>query len=120
MTIAPHHAKADELIRRLDEAVEAEDDASRCRRVKAVLMDVVSSGEQFIPEALLRSSTGQYARRLLHRDPDGRYSALIMVWDRGQGTALHDHAGMWCCECVYRGRIRDHRGSHGRGHPSIA
>ena len=106
MTLAPHHSKADELIRRLDEAVAADDDAARCRRVKAVLMDVVSSGEQFIPEALLRSSTGQYARRLLHRDPDGRYSALIMVWDRGQGTALHDHAGMWCCECVYRGRIR--------------
>jgi predicted metal-dependent enzyme (double-stranded beta helix superfamily) len=29
-----------------------------------------------------------------------------MVWDRGQGTPLHDHAGMWCVECVYRGRIR--------------
>jgi predicted metal-dependent enzyme (double-stranded beta helix superfamily) len=29
-----------------------------------------------------------------------------MVWDRGQGTALHDHAGTWCVECVYQGRIR--------------
>ena len=29
-----------------------------------------------------------------------------MVWDKGQGTPLHDHAGMWCVECVYRGRIR--------------
>ena len=28
-----------------------------------------------------------------------------MVWDKGQGTALHDHAGMWCVECVYRGEI---------------
>ena len=64
MTLAPHHSKADELIRRLDEAVAADDDAARCRRVKAVLMDVVSSGEQFIPEALLRSATGQYARRM--------------------------------------------------------
>jgi predicted metal-dependent enzyme (double-stranded beta helix superfamily) len=29
-----------------------------------------------------------------------------MVWNRGQGTPLHDHAGTWCVECVYRGRIR--------------
>jgi predicted metal-dependent enzyme (double-stranded beta helix superfamily) len=29
-----------------------------------------------------------------------------MVWDKGQGTPLHDHAGMWCVECVYQGKIR--------------
>jgi predicted metal-dependent enzyme (double-stranded beta helix superfamily) len=28
-----------------------------------------------------------------------------MVWGQGQGTALHDHAGIWCVECVYQGRI---------------
>jgi predicted metal-dependent enzyme (double-stranded beta helix superfamily) len=28
-----------------------------------------------------------------------------MVWDRGQGTALHDHGGTWCVECVYQGEI---------------
>ena len=29
-----------------------------------------------------------------------------MVWDHRQGTPLHDHAGMWCVECVYQGKIR--------------
>ena len=28
-----------------------------------------------------------------------------MVWDRGQGTKLHDHGGNWCVECVYQGEI---------------
>jgi predicted amidohydrolase YtcJ len=28
-----------------------------------------------------------------------------MVWDRGQGTRLHDHGGNWCVEAVYRGEI---------------
>jgi predicted metal-dependent enzyme (double-stranded beta helix superfamily) len=28
-----------------------------------------------------------------------------MVWGKGQGTPLHDHAGIWCVECVYSGRI---------------
>ena len=106
MSVAPQASKADELIRRLDDAVAVPDDAVRCRNVKQVLMDVVGHGGAFVPESLLRTATGQYARRLLHRDPAGRYTVLIMVWDRGQGTALHDHAGTWCCECVYRGRIR--------------
>jgi len=106
MAIAPQSSKVDDLVRRLDEAVAAPDDATRCRNVKRVLMDVVGASETFLPEALMRAATGQYARRLLHRDPDNRYTVLVMVWDQGQGTALHDHAGMWCVECVYRGKIR--------------
>ncbi len=106
MTMAPHDSKIDELIRRLDAAVTVVDDAARCRNVKAVLTDIVRSGEPFVPERFMRAATGQYARRLLHRDPHGRYTMLVMVWDRGQGTSLHDHAGRWCCECVYRGNIR--------------
>ena len=106
MTVHAQTSKADELIRRLDEAVSAPDDATRCRNVKRVLIDVVSSGEQFIPAPYLEPAPDRYARRLLHRDPGGRYTALVLVWDKGQGTPLHDHAGMWCCECVYRGRIR--------------
>jgi predicted metal-dependent enzyme (double-stranded beta helix superfamily) len=42
----------------------------------------------------------------MHRDPAGRYSVVVMVWGTDQGTPLHDHAGSWCVECVYRGRIR--------------
>jgi predicted metal-dependent enzyme (double-stranded beta helix superfamily) len=106
MTVSPHSSKVDELIRRLDEAVAVRDDATRCRNVKRVLTDVVNSGEQFLDPPMLAPTPDCYARRLLHRDPDGRYTALVMVWDRDQGTPLHDHAGMWCVECVYRGKIR--------------
>src|SRR2546422_9733405 len=103
MTLTSDSSKVNELIRRLDEAMAPPDDASRCRNVKQVLIDVVGSGEQFVPEALLAPAQDRYARRLLHRDPQGRYSVLVMVWGAGQATPLHDHAGMWCCECVYRG-----------------
>jgi predicted metal-dependent enzyme (double-stranded beta helix superfamily) len=54
----------------------------------------------------LRPAADKYARRLMHRDPSGRYSVVVMVWGPNQGTPLHDHAGVWCVECVYRGRIR--------------
>ena len=106
MTVTPKPAKVEELIRRLDQAVAARDDATRCRNVKQVLTDVVNSGEQFVDEPYLKPAPDRYARRLMHQDPQGRYTVLVMVWDQGQGTPLHDHAGTWCVECVYRGRIR--------------
>ena len=106
MSVSPHSAKVDELIRRLDQATLAPDDAGRCRNVKKVLVDIVASGEQFLDPSLLQPAPDRYARRLIHRAPDDRYTVLAMVWDVGQGTPLHDHAGIWCVECVYRGKIR--------------
>ena len=103
-TVRP--AKADELIRRLDQAVTSTDTNELCRNVKRVLAEIVSSGGQFVDPAFLKPAPDRYARRLLHKDPAGRYSVVVMVWGRGQGTPLHDHAGVWCVECVYRGRIR--------------
>ena len=105
MTVARVPA-LEELIHRLDEAVAVRDDAACCRRVKQVLTDVIGRGERFLDAAFLRPAPDRYARRLVHRDPAGRYSVLAMVWDKGQGTGLHDHAGIWCVECVYEGRIR--------------
>ncbi len=97
---------ARELIRRLDDAVSVEDDASRCRNVKRVLISAVNSKSRFVDAPYLKPVPDRYARRLLHRDPAGRYTVLVMVWGLGQGTPLHDHAGIWCVECVYDGRIR--------------
>jgi predicted metal-dependent enzyme (double-stranded beta helix superfamily) len=106
MAVVPQPSRVEELIRRLDAVVDPSDDAVTCRGVKKVLVEVVASGDQFLAPQFLAPAPNRYARRLVHRDPKGRYTVLAMVWDRGQGTALHDHAGMWCVECVYRGRIR--------------
>ncbi|MBI4617018.1 MAG: cysteine dioxygenase family protein [Planctomycetes bacterium] len=97
---------AEELIRRLDEAVAARGPEAICQAVKKVLEDAVGAGENLLGPEFLAPHPERYARRLLHGDPAGRYTAVVMVWDKGQGTPLHDHAGMWCVECVYRGRIR--------------
>lgn len=94
------------LIDQLDEAVAIADCSSMCSRVKDVLHDIVASGEEVLPAEFLVPTPGKYARRLLHRDPDNRYSVVIMVWGAGQGTPLHDHCGHWCVECVYRGQIK--------------
>lgn len=98
--------KMQEMISRLDEAVAIQEECGCCQAVKKALEDIVRSGEEFLEPIFLRPAEGKYARRLVHKDPEGRYSVLAMVWDKGQGTALHDHAGHWCVECVYRGRIQ--------------
>lgn len=101
-----NEAKVHELIARLDEAVEIQERSGCCQSVKQVLEDIVRSGEEFVEDHFLQPAPNKYARRLMHVDPKGRYSILIMVWGLGQGTPLHDHAGQWCVECVYRGRIK--------------
>lgn len=98
--------KAQELIARLAEAAKNVRDGYCCKAVKDVLEDVVASGEDFVDEELMRPAPDKYARRLMHRDPEGRFTLMVMVWGQGQGTPIHDHAGMWCVECVYRGRIK--------------
>lgn len=105
MATTERSPKVNELIRRLDEAVAINDDAVRCTNVKRVLTEIVKSAEDFIEPAFMQPVPERYARRLLHRDPQNRYTVLVMVWNNGQGTPLHDHAGTWCVECVYRGRI---------------
>lgn len=95
-----------DMIRQLDRAVALADDELRCREVKRVLQDVVRREVDLLPAPFLQPVADTYARRLLHRDPEGRYSVLVMVWNLGQATPLHDHGGHWCVECVYRGRIR--------------
>lgn len=101
-----HSPRIGELIHRLDQAVAAVDDETLCRNVKQVLSDAIADQGAFLDPAFLVPAPDRYARRLLHRDPAGRYTVVIMVWDRGQGTPLHDHSGMWCVESVYQGRIR--------------
>ena len=84
----------------------ANDDAGRCRGVKKVLEQTLLASADFLEERFLEPNPERYARRLLHRDPQNRYTVIAMVWNRRQGTPLHDHAGIWCVEVVYQGRIR--------------
>lgn len=105
-TIATWSSELTSLVDRLDRAAEQESVEPLCEGVKRALTGIIESSNDFLPESLLEPEPEGYARRLVHRDPEGRYSVLAMVWGPGQGTPLHDHAGVWCVECVYRGRIR--------------
>ncbi len=58
-----------------------------------------------MPQRFFEPLPHTYARRLLHRDPVRGYNAIVMTWGPGQGTALHDHGGIWCVEGVVAGEM---------------
>ena len=90
---------------RLDEAVTLRPLTRLTEAVKQTLQDGLRSGALAIPSSMRQPRTDTYARRLLYRDPQGRYSMVVMTWGPGQKTALHDHAGIWCVECVMDGTM---------------
>ena len=90
---------------RLDAVIHGETEAHIPELVKAILIDSMQCGALAVPPELRRPIDGTYARRLLHRDPAGQYTMVVMTWGPGQKTALHDHAGIWCVECVVDGNM---------------
>jgi predicted metal-dependent enzyme (double-stranded beta helix superfamily) len=104
MTHASHPSFSD-LKPRLDAAVTAPDIATIAAQVKAALQDTLRCNGLQLPAAFCQARPDSYARRLLHRDDHDRYTVVVMTWGPGQRTALHDHAGIWCVECVVDGEM---------------
>jgi 3-mercaptopropionate dioxygenase len=53
------------------------------------------------PEQLAGDPEG-YQTHLVHAEPDGSFSIVVMVWLPGQATPVHDHL-TWCVTAVLQG-----------------
>lgn len=93
------------LVERLDRAVAVGAPDAITARIKDDLEDLLSHAALHLPERFRQPRPDCYARRLLHRDPAGRYTAVVMTWGPGQGTSVHDHGGLWCVEGVVEGEM---------------
>lgn len=94
------------LIEKLRAAARLRDTAAIAARIKAELEDFIpAEGGLRLPERFRRSRAESYCRRLLYRDAELGFTALVMTWGPGQCTALHDHAGIWCVEGVVEGEL---------------
>ncbi|HEY3782755.1 MAG TPA: cysteine dioxygenase family protein [Fimbriimonadaceae bacterium] len=94
------------LIADLDIAIANRDLATRVQDVRSTLERAVRLNDDLFPAHFYDPSDTGYARRLAYSDPFGRYTVMVMVWKKGQGTPLHDHNGLWVVECVCKGKVR--------------
>jgi predicted metal-dependent enzyme (double-stranded beta helix superfamily) len=95
----------DPLIERLRDAVRLRDVTAIAERIKHELETFIPDEGLRLPERFRRPLPDHYARRLLYRDPELDFTAVVMTWGPGQHTALHDHAGIWCVEGVVEGEM---------------
>jgi predicted metal-dependent enzyme (double-stranded beta helix superfamily) len=93
------------LVQRLDASVRLGEVHTVTSHVKTALCDLIRAHDLEIPDRYCRPLPDRYARRLLHRDEELGYTAVVMTWGPGQKTGLHDHAGMWCVEGVIAGEM---------------
>ena len=97
---------AKRLIEEIDAAVQAGSEQAITAGIKQSLCALIRSGELEMPSCVHQPASDHYARRLLYRSDEHGYSMVAMTWGPGQGTALHDHAGLWCVEAVCVGTIK--------------
>src|SRR5947208_14491492 len=95
----------DPLIERLRDAVRLRDVTAIAERIKHELENFIPDEGLRLPQHFRTPLPDHYARRLLYRDPELDFTAVVMTWGPGQRTALHDHSGIWCVEGVLEGEM---------------
>src|ERR1700722_18075152 len=95
----------EELIEKVSNAVRLKDVSKITYKIKDDLEELIAHGSIEIPEHLIRPQKECYARRLLHKDSELGFVMVAMTWGPGQGTPIHDHAGIWCVEGVIQGEM---------------
>jgi len=105
MAATMEFAGKQDLVRRLDAAVRHETVAAVTTGVQGALTEIIGSGAVELPADVKAPIADGYGRRLLYKSPEHGYAVIAMVWGPHQGTALHDHDGVWCVEGVLEGEI---------------
>jgi 3-mercaptopropionate dioxygenase len=70
-------------------------------RVVAALRGRLPGTGLLSPRQLVGDPSG-YQTHLIHAEPDGSFSIVVMVWLPGQRTPVHDHLS-WCVTAVLQG-----------------
>ncbi len=94
---------ARQLIDAVDGAVVLPDSMAVTDSLRHALCKLIRDPEVRLPDCVFERVDDHYARRELYRSEQHGYSIVAMTWGPGQGTPIHDHAGMWCVEGVWQG-----------------
>ena len=73
--------------------------------LRNALCKLIRDPDVKLPDCCYQGAGDHYARRELYRSDEHGYCIIAMTWGPGQGTLIHDHAGMWCVEGVWHGSL---------------
>jgi 3-mercaptopropionate dioxygenase len=93
------------LVKSLDRAVHHDKTTDIANALRQTLCELIRDPEVKLPRCVFERAADHYARRELYRSEELGYSVIAMTWGPGQGTLIHDHAGMWCVEGVWHGSL---------------
>lgn len=93
------------LVDALDQAICRDCPTEITDQLRHTLCKLIRDPEVTLPECVFEAAADHYARREIYRSEAHGYSVIAMTWGPGQGTLLHDHAGMWCVEGVWHGAL---------------
>lgn len=105
MLATPEFVGAESLIAALDEACSRASGEAVPLRVKDRLEELLRSDAIDLPATAQQPGKGAYGRHLLYASEEHGYHVVAMAWGASQGTPLHDHAGVWCVEGVWKGNM---------------
>lgn len=91
------------FVQAIDTAVAQRDEKAVTEALRNTLCRLIRDGSVRLPDCVFERELDHYARRELYRSDEHGYSVVAMTWGPGQGTPIHDHAGMWCVEGVWQG-----------------
>jgi len=95
----------DKLVAAVDAAVSTGDEHAVTAALRNAMCRMIRDHDVRLPECVHAPIADHYARRELYRSPTHGYSVVAMTWGPGQGTPVHDHAGLWCVEGVWDGEL---------------
>ncbi len=93
------------LVDALDAAVGEREETAITEALRTTLCRLMRAKDVALPDCCFERASDHYARRELYRSEDLDYSGIAMTRGPGQGTPIHDHAGMWCVEGVWAGTL---------------
>ena len=73
--------------------------------LRNALCELIRDPQVKLPACCYERAEDHYARRELYKSDQHGFSVIAMTWGPGQGTPIHDHAGMWCVEGVWHGSL---------------
>jgi 3-mercaptopropionate dioxygenase len=94
-----------QLIDSIDAAVRQGSTAQIADALRHTLCKLIRTEGVHLPECVYQANADHYARREIYTSQALGYNVVAMTWGPGQGTPVHDHAGMWCVEGVWHGAL---------------